>query len=236
MSVRALNWALRDARVQVEVHGVERSVLIVLADHADAADHAWPSLATICAEAGWKETAVKEALAELEDGGFIESAGYRQRARLRRLKIDATSPSNGDVTALGDKDVDATSPSDGYVTSPSHGYVTATSPRRSRDVAATSPSNGYEPEPEPEPKGRQAAREARADPLAETVWLVVGVLQRAGHVSADDEALIATAVAAHPNNHRAVTLAQKLALGDLGPTTGSLAARFAVLLPLEAAA
>jgi hypothetical protein len=101
MSALAMNWALRDEQVQAAVHGVARSVLVVLADHANAASEAWPSLATVVDESGWSERAVSTALAELEAAGFVVSDGWRQRCRLRRLAITPTSAPPAEVDPAG---------------------------------------------------------------------------------------------------------------------------------------
>ena len=92
MSIRALNWALRDARVQRSVFDVARSVLIVLADHANDADEAWPSVPTLMRECGFGRTAVNNALAELEQLGAVESRGYRDRCRVRFLRMEDFDP------------------------------------------------------------------------------------------------------------------------------------------------
>src|SRR5262245_8913077 len=85
--MRALNWALRDPLVQTTVFDTARSVLVVLADHANAADEAWPTLDTLARESGFRPTAVKNGLKELVDLGAIENSGYRDRCRVRRLRL-----------------------------------------------------------------------------------------------------------------------------------------------------
>jgi hypothetical protein len=136
MSIRALNWALRDARVQRKVHGLARSVLIVLADHADRNHEVWISIARLSAESGWGETAVEGGLAELERLGCMANVGWRERKRLRRLPVDAALDlpvSRGSQQTDGKTD------------------LPATSPPLPRDLPATSPPRGNEPEPKPDP-------------------------------------------------------------------------------------
>lgn len=135
MSLPAINWALRDPHVQRTVFGPARAVLFVLADHANAAGEAWPSMFTLVSESGHANGTVANALGTLERLGVITSLGYRQRSRLRRLNL-VTSPPPGDV---------ATSPPPGQVapTSPPPGQIPV------HDLSTTSPAPGDEPEPEP---------------------------------------------------------------------------------------
>lgn len=51
--------------------GTARAVLIALADYADEAGTAWPSIATLAADSGFSRTTVKDALRTLRENGLI---------------------------------------------------------------------------------------------------------------------------------------------------------------------
>jgi|GEM_PF-2272626 len=109
MSIAALNWALRDPHVQDSVKGVARSVLTVLADHANQRQHqVWVSRLTLVDETGFSDGACGKALKELQAGGFILNLGYRERKRCWQLAV--TSPKYGEINR-------STLPGDGNVTS-----------------------------------------------------------------------------------------------------------------------
>lgn len=82
-----MDWALRDEYVQATVFGPARAVLIVLADHANQAGEAWPSLGTLAAESGFGDGTVSRALRDLVALGVLENRGYRHRARVRGLNL-----------------------------------------------------------------------------------------------------------------------------------------------------
>ncbi len=96
MSIAALNWALRDPHVQDNVKGVARSVLTVLADHANQRQHeVWISRLTLVDETGFSDGACGKGLKELQAGGFILNLGYRERKRCWQLAV--TSPKYGEI-------------------------------------------------------------------------------------------------------------------------------------------
>ncbi len=104
MSNSAINWALRDPHVQDNVKGVARSVLTVLADHANQRQHqVWISRLTLVDETGFSDRACGNALKVLEAGGLIRKVGYRERKRCWQLAL--TSAPDADVTSAGGADV-----------------------------------------------------------------------------------------------------------------------------------
>ncbi len=88
MSIPALNWALRNPHVQDNVKSVPRSVLIVLADHANKRQHqVWISRMTLVDETGFSDGACGNALKVLQAGGFIRNVGSRDRNRVWELAV-----------------------------------------------------------------------------------------------------------------------------------------------------
>lgn len=75
----------------------KKAVLLVLADHADEDGFCWPRVATICVRTELQDRAVRKAIRELEDDGYInvqedyEPAG-RQTSNVYRLTINVKSP------------------------------------------------------------------------------------------------------------------------------------------------
>jgi hypothetical protein len=67
MSIAALNWVFRMHPGWLD--GVTRSVLVILADHADESDNCWPAIETIMRRSSWSERAVRKALRKLQAQG-----------------------------------------------------------------------------------------------------------------------------------------------------------------------
>lgn len=89
-----MNWALRQP-----LSGTKKVVLIGIASHADAdGDNAWPSISTLMEYASVSERAVQQAIAELQQAGYLtrefNEGGSRRlpdhlRPNLYRLQIAA---------------------------------------------------------------------------------------------------------------------------------------------------
>lgn len=86
MSRTARTWA-----VGQDIKGASKAVLVVLADHANEAHRAWPSIPLIAQTTGRSERAVQYALTELQARGAIEierSIGGRGRASHYILNLE----------------------------------------------------------------------------------------------------------------------------------------------------
>lgn len=70
MSIQAMAAVLED--VGSEVQGLDRLVLLSLANHANDVGECWPSVATICREVAAHDKSVRRALGRLAKGGWIE--------------------------------------------------------------------------------------------------------------------------------------------------------------------
>lgn len=106
MSIEAVSWALK-------VKGIKSSmkfVLVVLANHADATNMAWPSVASIVDSTNLDRKTVLKAIDCLEEYGFLKDTGKREGAtkqvKIYRLCIEKNcveesqkrnSPKNGTV-------------------------------------------------------------------------------------------------------------------------------------------
>ena len=62
---------VRQALNLKSVRGTARAVLIALADYADEAGAAWPSISTLAEDSGFSRTTVKDALRTLRENGII---------------------------------------------------------------------------------------------------------------------------------------------------------------------
>jgi hypothetical protein len=95
MSIDALNWVFRMHPSWLD--GVTRSVLVVLADHADEEDRCHPSVERIQLRTSWSERGVRKALRKLEAMGLVTSQQrHRQTTRFRlNLHMDLSGPSKG---------------------------------------------------------------------------------------------------------------------------------------------
>ena len=98
MSIQALNWvfAMHPARID----GLTRSVLVVLADHADEQNTCWPSIEKIQKRTSWSERAVRKALRKLEAMGLISSCLRYQTSSRYTLHV------NIDLSLPGDEEVE----------------------------------------------------------------------------------------------------------------------------------
>lgn len=68
MSIQAVSWVLKHER---QTAGVERLVLLALANYADEAGMAWPSVKRLAGECNCSERAVQYALAQLVEKGLV---------------------------------------------------------------------------------------------------------------------------------------------------------------------
>src|SRR5262249_15748262 len=82
MSNKAINWAF-----SLDLDSTAKSVLVVLASHANTAFQCWPSLATIARETGLRPCTVARALKRLVDLGLVQ----RKRRRIKNGKLHRTT-------------------------------------------------------------------------------------------------------------------------------------------------
>lgn len=82
MSSKAITWAFGLKGLSSSV----KFVLVALADNADAADRAWPSVKTIVEKTNLNEKTVWKALDTLEEQGFIKDSGLR-KGKTNQVKI-----------------------------------------------------------------------------------------------------------------------------------------------------
>lgn len=95
MSIQAVGWVLDNSASR----GVDRLVLISLANHANASDLCWPAQRTIAREAGIALGTVSNAVARLVTLGelaVVEPGTTRTTARYRIVRPQARTQSSGD--------------------------------------------------------------------------------------------------------------------------------------------
>lgn len=119
MSNEALAWAFR-----VPVLGVNKAVLVALADHAgDETLSCWPSVARLVLFSGWKERAVRNAIRDLEMAGLIRTEQSRGRATNRyilnvdpalRAELEKSDPAPHAVFKVTNPAPDALQPGTSY--------------------------------------------------------------------------------------------------------------------------
>jgi hypothetical protein len=91
MSFEAVRWILENSKTK----GAQRLILVVIAEHADKNDLAWPSIETIARLANCSERFVKETIAKLESGELIiERGGGRGRSNRYRIPIERVNPAS----------------------------------------------------------------------------------------------------------------------------------------------
>lgn len=83
MSARARDWAY-----SVHLPICQKFVLVALAERANDDGLAWPSVRTICDMTGACDKAVRNALKQLEQGGFIARVSSGTRSKTYRLSIE----------------------------------------------------------------------------------------------------------------------------------------------------
>jgi hypothetical protein len=174
MSTEALNWALRDPRVQATVFGPARGVLTALADHANGVHEAWPSLETLVAETGYKRSAVAQALAELEKYGLVQTLGYRQRTRVRRLLL-AEQPTSLIRDESAKRNSERRPVADPSATSPRPVHVVDPNQNRTEPTDLDSPSSPVDPTRE---RRRATTSSEEIEGEVGLAEHVLGVLQR----------------------------------------------------------
>lgn len=84
MSARARDWAY-----SVHLPICQKFVLVALAERANDDGLAWPSVRTICDMTGACDKAVRNALKQLEQGGFIARVSSGTRSKTYRLSIES---------------------------------------------------------------------------------------------------------------------------------------------------
>ncbi len=159
MSIQAVGWVLDESRSR----GVDRLVLISLANHCDERLTAWPSVRTIAREAGVATNTVMAAVRRLVELGELEvvEAGDARKSSVYRI-----TKGNGGVSDVRHPAVD--NPSEGC-------RVSETQRRDQRRVSETQRLKGVsprarqnqEPTTSPQPPLRGGADEV--DPGAELV-------------------------------------------------------------------
>lgn len=87
MSQSAIQWA-----AEHPVDGPAKSVLLILAVHANAEARCWPSVTRIAEQAGVCERTARIALRRLEKAGAIETEAQRMPARRRPVYRLLVSP------------------------------------------------------------------------------------------------------------------------------------------------
>ena len=98
MSIEALNWAFNLPLDKP----VLKAVLIGIANHANPAGEAWPSVERLMLYSGYKERAVRKALSELEELGFMAVQERPGRTNLFALSMrGARSAGVHDVQGRG---------------------------------------------------------------------------------------------------------------------------------------
>ena len=91
MSIEALNWALN---LQLD-KPVWKSVLIGIANHANPNGQAWPSVARLSLYSGFKEKAIRSAIKQLIDAGWLHQELRSGTTPLYTLPIEGYTPVRG---------------------------------------------------------------------------------------------------------------------------------------------
>lgn len=97
MSFAAFRWAVKQ-----ECPHLSKLVLLILADHANADNQCWPSMATICKETGLSRSTAIRAINKLCKLGLIRKSGrwiaHEQTSNSYRLLIAKPELVEGGVT------------------------------------------------------------------------------------------------------------------------------------------
>ena len=106
MSIEALNWALN---LQLD-KPVWKSVLIGIANHANPNGQAWPSVARLSLYSGFKERAIRTAIKQLIDAGWLHQELRSGTTPLYTLAMEESPPERGTPSVKGRGEVHVVHP------------------------------------------------------------------------------------------------------------------------------
>ena len=82
MSIKVMQWVL-----QHPLRGLQKSVLFMLAYHADDHGKCWPGIALLSNECGISRSSVTRHIKSLEEGGFLSKESRRDAKGYRRSNV-----------------------------------------------------------------------------------------------------------------------------------------------------